>query len=234
MKIAVISDIHGNSYALAEVLKTATNNKAEQLLVLGDICGYYYHTDKVWQLITEWDYKFIRGNHEEILLQLKNGEVTFEEIRNKYGSGHRQALDKMTITDIDYITTAPVTMDLIIDNVKIKMCHGSPMDSHQYLYPDTKKEILEQCDEEGFDFVLVGHSHYPFAYRNKNSILINVGSVGQSRYAGGIASWAIIDTKNKSFEIKNTVYNTSELIKEIELIDPDIDYLRSILVRSKS
>ena len=42
MKIAVISDIHGNYDALVEVLKDAKSENIDHLLVLGDIVGYYY------------------------------------------------------------------------------------------------------------------------------------------------------------------------------------------------
>lgn len=234
MKIAVISDIHGNNYALNEVLKAAKSDNAEHLLVLGDICGYYYHADKVWRAILQWNYDFIKGNHERILRQLINGEIDHEQNRLKYGSGHKYALDKMTTAEIDQLIAAPDVMEVIIDHVKIKMCHGSPMDPDQYLYPDTEVEILNLCNENEFDFVLVGHSHYPFAYRNKNSTLINVGSVGQSRAIGGLASWAMINTKNKTFEIRQTPYDTKELINEVEMNDPDVSYLKSILTRNRN
>ena len=53
-------------------------------------------------------------------------------------------------------------------------------------------------------YVLIGHSHYPFVYPNKNSLLINVGSVGQSRLIGGIASWALFNTKSNTFQLRST------------------------------
>ena len=49
MKIAIISDLHGNHYALEEVLKEARIEKIEKILVLGDIVGYFYNPDKIFE-----------------------------------------------------------------------------------------------------------------------------------------------------------------------------------------
>ena len=48
MKIAIISDLHGNHYALEEVLKEARTEKIEKILVLGDIVGYYCNPEKIF------------------------------------------------------------------------------------------------------------------------------------------------------------------------------------------
>ena len=234
MKIAVISDLHGNSFALSKVLSIAREEKADKLLVLGDICGYYYHPDRIMRLLNEWDYSMIRGNHENLLLRLKKGEIEGDSLRKKYGSGHNMALAKLGEVDCTKITHSPERLDVEFDGLRIAMCHGSPMDSEQYLYPDTDISVLQNCDLEYADLVLVGHSHYPFVFRNRFSTLINCGSVGQSRDTGGIASWVMINTTNRSFEIKSTPYDTAPLIEEVMKIDPDIPYLSSILSRKRS
>ena len=84
------------------------------------------------------------------------------------------------------------------------MSHGSPWSNDFYIYPDCEKEIIVKCDSKEHDFVLIGHSHYAFTIKNTNSVLINPGSVGQSRQFGGKASWAIINTKNNSFQLMTT------------------------------
>jgi len=54
MKIAVISDIHGNHYALSSVLDDCKKNEIELLFVLGDIVGYYYHPEIVLEMLKDW------------------------------------------------------------------------------------------------------------------------------------------------------------------------------------
>ena len=60
MKIAIMSDIHGNYDALFEVLKIAKKEDVKHLLILGDLVGYYYHPDKILELLSEWNYDIIK------------------------------------------------------------------------------------------------------------------------------------------------------------------------------
>lgn len=234
MKVAIIADIHGNCYALEEVLKVAKKEKVEKLLVLGDLVGYYYHPDKVLELLCNWNFELIRGNHEDLLTAMLQGHIKENELHKKYGSGHRMAAEKLTTTQINDITTVPVSYKITVGGVRFHMYHGSPWDHNHYLYPDAAAEMLDMCNDEETDFVLIGHSHYPFVYRNTNSTLVNAGSVGQSRIMGGVANWVLIDTANKSLQMKATPYKTKELLAEVNKIDPDINYLKEILTRNRN
>jgi len=231
MKIAVISDIHGNYEALNEVLKKAKKENVEHLLILGDIVGYYYHPNKILELISEWSYDLIKGNHEKILENLILNPSLGEAIRLKYGSGHQEAINKLSKSQIEYLIKLPETKSLTIDNLSILMSHGSPWSNDYYIYPDCKREVLVRCDSKTHDFVLIGHSHYSFAFKNTNSLLLNPGSVGQSRQLGGKAFWSIIDSVNGCFQMLSTDYCTEKLKKEIQKKDSDIKYLTEILER---
>mgnify|MGYP000480375042 CR=1 FL=1 len=231
MKIAVISDIHGNIDALVTVLEKAKNENVAHLLILGDLVGYYYHPDKIMDLLSHWSFDIIKGNHEKILENLIVDSSLAETIRLKYGSGHQEAINKLTKEQLYFLTHLPETKKVEFDQISLLMCHGSPWSNDFYIYPDCKKEIINKCDVIDFDFVLVGHSHYPFAIRNKNSVLINPGSVGQSRQTGGKASWCVINTDNSCFQFFSTDYNTKDLVKEVSEKDPEIEYLTKVLMR---
>tara|TARA_B100001939_G_scaffold347066_1_gene367556 strand:- start:958 stop:1668 length:711 start_codon:yes stop_codon:yes gene_type:complete len=234
MKIAVLSDIHGNHYALEQVLIDAKKLNVEKILILGDIVGYYYYPDRVLSLLNNWDYDLIRGNHEILLERVLNGDIKISTLTKKYGLGHKLALDNLTKKQLEYLINSPDKKELIFDGVKVFICHGSNWDPNYYLYPNTDKEILNRTGEVKCDFIFVGHSHYAFMHKNKNNTLINVGSVGQSRKKGGIANWVILDSINKSFEIMETKYNTTNLISEAEKLDPENDYLIQVLKRNSN
>tara|TARA_B110000238_G_scaffold201057_1_gene254339 strand:- start:1576 stop:2274 length:699 start_codon:yes stop_codon:yes gene_type:complete len=231
MKIAIISDIHGNIDALVEVLNKAKKENVEHLVVLGDIVGYYYHPDKILNLLSEWSFDMIKGNHEKIVENLILNPSLSETIRLKYGSGHQEAINKLTKKQLKFLKELPETKSVQFDSISLLMSHGSPWANDYYVYPDCEKEIILKCDSKEHDFVLIGHSHYTFAIKNKNSVLINPGSVGQSRQTGGKASWCIIDTENACFQILSTNYDTKKLISEVEEKDPEIKYLSKILKR---
>lgn len=232
MKIAVLSDIHGNQYALEKVLSAAKKEKIEKLLILGDIVGYYYHPDKVLAQLKEWDFRLIKGNHEELLRSLISGKINESTISTKYGNGLNKAIERLSQEDIDFLINAPEMLNLKIDHINILMCHGSPWQSDYYLYPDTPQEVLAKCEISETDIVLTGHSHYSFIYNAGKSLLVGVGSVGQNRSMGGFASWAIINTTNCSVQLKSTPYDVNQLLAEIEKNDPELAYIKNILTRN--
>jgi putative phosphoesterase len=231
MKLGVLSDIHGNYYALAEVLKKAKKENVEHLLILGDIVGYYYHPDKILELLSEWSFDLIKGNHEIILEDMISNPSLRDSIRLKYGSGHQEAIIKLTSEQLTFLRSLPETKSVISNGVSILMCHGSPWSNDFYIYPDCSREILAKCDSEHHDFVLIGHSHYAFAVNNTNSVLLNPGSVGQSRQEGGKANWAILNTSNMCFQLLSTDYHVDKLINEVNEKDAEITYLREVLIR---
>ncbi len=85
MKIGVLSDIHGNHYALKAVLEEARRCGVEYLFILGDLVGYYYYPDEVLKLLEDWPKEVIQGNHEEMLKEVLNKETEKETVRKKYG-----------------------------------------------------------------------------------------------------------------------------------------------------
>jgi predicted phosphodiesterase len=216
---------------LEAVLNVAKQEGVEKLLVLGDVVGYYYHPELVLKMLSEWDYEIIKGNHEVLLQDLKEKKIDSEVLIEKYGRGHEQALKNIDNTTLEWLLSLPVQKSIVIDGVSFQMNHGSPLNIDEYIYPDAGLEHLEKCNSVAHDFVLIGHSHYAFAHLCKNSILINCGSVGQSRQKGGLAYWCVIDTSDKNFEIIKTPYDTAKLLEEIQLFESKGGYSTRILQR---
>jgi putative phosphoesterase len=231
MKVGVISDLHGNQYAVEAVLKTAKKEGVETILFLGDLVGYYYHPELILDMLSAFQYEIIKGNHEAILQDLYENKIDAAALKSKYGSGHEMALKHLTTETLQWLFALPENKSITIDGVSFQMNHGTPWSIDEYLYPDAEAAVLERCNSDAHDFILVGHSHYAFSFRCSNSTLINCGSVGQSRQKGGLAYWAVIDTKNKNFEIKATPYDTSKLLEEVKHFDPDYEYSAKVLLR---
>ncbi len=231
MKIAVLSDIHGNICALEAVLGKIAQIGVDRIIFLGDFTGYYYHSKEVFDRLVELDATIILGNHEHMLFDCADGILDAEVLRQKYGSGHKLALRQFTTSELDHVRKLPDYHLETINDFSIGCFHGSPFDPNFYLYPDVSPDILSRCNI-GVDFVFVGHSHYPFITNLRHGILVNVGSVGQSRIAGGLASWCLWDAESGAYELQTTCYDTQLLLELIDHYDPDIDYLSKVLKRS--
>lgn len=230
MRIAVLSDVHGNIFALEAVLKKIAELEVERIIFLGDFTGYYYHPKEAFDMLNELGTTMILGNHEHMLFDCADGILDAKELRKKYGSGHILALQQFTPLEIDYLRKLPDFHQETINDISIGCYHGSPFDPSFYLYPDSSTEILSKCDI-GFDYVFVGHSHHPFIAPLDKGTLVNVGSVGQSRIKGGIASWCLFDTNRGELELQSTCYDTQFLLDLVDHYDSDIDYLSEILKR---
>lgn len=231
MKIAIISDIHGNHVALRGVLDEARRQGVGFLFVLGDIVGYYYHADSVLDLLENWSCEMIQGNHEELLRQASVDDNQAHAIKQRFGHGIDKALEQLTDTALGKLINLPSVKMIEMDGVKFQLCHGSPWDRDSYIYPDSPQELLDKCVTSAVDFVLLGHTHYPFVYCKGRTVIANIGSVGQARDKGGVASWAVIDTSNRTLTFQHTPYNITSLLAEVKKFDPDNTYLADVLLR---
>lgn len=230
MRIAVLSDIHGNAFALDAVMHQIQRMQIDRVFFLGDLMGYYYHPKLVYQKLKELNATMILGNHEQLFFDCLDGKISTDQLRIRYGSGHIMAKEQFSFSEIKELQKLHKHHLETIEDVSIACFHGSPFDKDFYLYPDTDQEILKKC-YTGADFTFVGHSHYPFIAQIPNGLLVNVGSVGQSRKIGGVANWCLINLNNRVIEMQSTPYNVNPLLDLINKFDPDINYLSSILKR---
>jgi putative phosphoesterase len=232
MLIGIISDIHGNRAALVRVLAEARQAGVEQLLVLGDFIGYYYSAVDVFDLLKDWKKQVVRGNHEDMFEDVIAGRKELTSVRKKYGSGLEIAINTLSMTVREEIQQMKRTQRIEIGGQRILIGHGTPWSTDDYVYPDASLSLLQRCEVSDLDVVFLGHTHYPFVYRGKQTMVINPGSVGQSRVTGGVAEWGILNSENGVYVQKRTRYDTQPLKKEIERNDPDIHYLKDILDRN--
>lgn len=231
MRYAVLADIHGNDYALRAVLSEVKKAGIEELLLLGDYVGYYYGADTVLELIREWDFKAVKGNHETLLFKAMDDPSFLKEITKKYGSGHEFAMKNLTERDMDFLRSLPHQLEFSADDQKILLCHGTPWDEDEYVYPDAGESTLKQYDDYDYDFIFYGHTHYACEHQRDPMKVINPGSVGQSRQKGGAAFWGILDTGRKAFEFCQTPYKTEALGKKVKKMDPSISYNYEVIHR---
>jgi len=228
MKIAIISDIHGNSYALKETLRIINKEKIKKIFILGDMIGYYYGTD-IFEMLENYECEFIAGNHEVMFKKIIDGQLNIKDITKKYGNGMKLFIEKGRKRDHIFISNLEISKTLNINNLKIGLFHGSPESVDEYIYPDTGYEKLKSLNKNNFDFIFLGHTHRPFIFSDKNHTVVNPGSVGQNRLEGGVSSWVILNTENKCVQFMNTKYDISNLVEEIK--NDESLYLKEILKR---
>lgn len=233
MKTAIISDIHGNSQALAEVLRDARGCGCEHLFVLGDLIGYYYDAGEVLDLLAAFPSRLvIGGNHERLLRSMIVGEVSEQDVRKKYGSGHSLAIEQLSLGQLDYLCRLPESIQTQLGPQKGFLCHASPKDPDAYIYPDAPRQSLEACAIGGYHLVVLAHTHYPMCVQVGSTLIINPGSVGQPRDSGSLASYVIHDTENGALAFRRLQFDSTNLQNRCRKLDPHLPYLWEVFTRN--
>lgn len=193
MRYGVLSDIHGNLFALRTAIECLTREGVDGWLCAGDTIGYGPQPNECVETIAELDALCVAGNHELILLGKLDGQ--------RSGRLARETL-RWTRTVLrqdcrSYLSQLP----RIIAVDEIVMAHGSLEDSEQYIKSEAQAaEQLRQLEYMYAQarFLILGHTHQTWAYSRTNGtvtstapasvpllppdqFLLNPGAVGQSR-----------------------------------------------------
>lgn len=231
MNIALLSDIHANIFALDAVYKDFENKNVENILIAGDIIGYYYWPKNVVQRLMNDDRVYcISGNHENILSKTLTSSASSKKYKKKYGSGYEVCSSQLSTSELEWLLDLPEKLDIHIKDISFTIAHGSLEDQEKYIYPDISSDILED-NHSASDFTILGHTHYPFIKHNGSNIIINPGSVGQPRDISRIASYVLINTENYAITFRRVRFEIGEIINAAQKYDPDIPYLQTVLER---
>lgn len=232
MKLALLGDVHGNADALSAVLAATRARGADMLLVTGDLVGYYYEPDRVLGMLADWPMVAVRGNHEDYLQSAAGDAASRSSYRTKYGSGLEAALERLTGRQLAWLNALPRTASLCIDGLSILLCHGSPRDTDEYVYPTASRDLIDDFASFGHDVVIMGHTHWRFIWKHEAIIAVNPGSVGQPRDRRPGAAWAMLNTTNRDIELYNEQYDVARLLDQVAQRDPHIPYLQQVLTRT--
>lgn len=177
MRIALISDIHGNLVSLETVLEDINKQHVDQIICLGDVATTGPQPHAVITRLRVLGCPCISGNHESNLLDP-------EVIRNRSQSLWATTLDwcdqQLTAEDVAYLRSFQDWLNVPLDSTHHLLCfHGSPKSNRDIIMPTTPDDELRGM-LEGHHATLMagGHTHVPMLRRNKDATIINVGSVG--------------------------------------------------------
>lgn len=192
MKIIILSDIHANYNALKQLLNHVGD--FDYMFCLGDYTGYGTEVNEVINLIKSIKNKIcVLGNHDYYVIKGYTREVN-----KKVVDGINYAKNNITFENIEWLRSLPHQKEFVIARKRFLIQHGSPDNPlEEYIYPDSDK--LKKFSNLNYDYIIFGHTHRPMLIELDNTILLNPGSVGQSRHKKSKICAAIINLD------KNTV-----------------------------
>jgi predicted phosphodiesterase len=182
MRIAALSDIHGNLHALDAVLADIAQRGVDLTVNLGDILSGPLLPDETADRLMNLELPTIRGNHERQLLAPD---------REAMGQSDRHAADVITERQRAWLAALPATLWATDE---VFLCHATPYsDVDCYLEDIRERELIPtslanielRTGDCRASLILCGHTHIPrVAHVRNGQTIVNPGSVGIQAYDG--------------------------------------------------
>lgn len=227
MKVAVLSDIHGNLEAFLAVEGDIRRWGVDRVVCLGDNVGYGPDPEEVIGLIRRRGYLSVLGNHEYALFDPRARRwLNFQAVENNIATA--QLLSEANLI---YCRTLPKY--LAFDAAYF--VHGFPPSSvFRYLYRQSDATLAALLATATFSLLFLGHTHkLQLVCQEHGEILrrplgverlellpgqkyvINAGSVGQPRDGDNHAKYLLWDTVAATLEVRSIAYNYTITMQKI-------------------
>jgi predicted phosphodiesterase len=176
VRIAALSDIHGNLWALEAVLADAKSLGVDLFVNLGDVLSGPLEPVGTAELLMSLGWPTIAGNHERQLLACAQGPG---------GPSDQFAFERTTAAQRAWLSALPATLEVAEG---VFLCHGTPQDDRTYFLDEVAEGWLRlasavrvEAHASGIDqgLLLCGHSHQPRVVGlGDGRLVVNPGSVG--------------------------------------------------------
>jgi len=178
MRIAVISDIHGNLVSLETVLHVLDSEEIDDIVCLGDIAATGPQPRQVVERLRSRKIPVIMGNADAWLINPSN-EAEGDENARRIVELNLWCRKQLTPPELEYISSLPPTQEAALGNLKMLCCHGSPQSNMDRILATTEIPNLQSMlSGVTAEIVACGHTHIQMFRRYMNQVIINPGSVG--------------------------------------------------------
>ena len=230
MRIAIISDIHGNLDAFERVLADIGSSNIDQIISLGDNIGYGPDPDGVVELLQARKIVSVIGNHELAVVKPKYKDW-FNPVARK---SLEKTIELLSDRSLHYI--AEQQNYAIINGSRF--VHGFPPDSPlTYLFQIPDDRIKREMEKLSEQICFIGHTHMLemrsydghkcesisleqgiLPLEKGKKYILNIGSVGQPRDGDNRAKYAIWDSSESTLDIRFITYDIAVVVKKIETV----------------
>ena len=228
MRLAVISDMHGNDIAFEAVETDIQKQEVDQIVCLGDAIQGGPQPATVVQRLRALNCPVVMGNADAWLIssvETADEDIPPERLK-KMGEIRTWSLSQLTNDDRDFIANFQPTVTLNLEDGLDLLCfHGSPTSFDDVILPAAPEDEFQKFLGPYADHILTGgHTHAQQIRRNGELFFFNPGSVGfaYSHYqpdgqffADPWAEYAILTVEKgqTSLEFRRVPFDVRELIR---------------------
>ena len=180
MRIALISDIHGNLPALEAVTRDMRTRGVDTVINLGDSLSGPLLPLETAQFLMPQDWTHLAGNHERQLLSLDP---------NQMGPSDAYAHAQLGSKELEWMASLTPSLRF---SPEVFLCHGTPKSDIEYFLETvepaqcraaTALEITTRLGIVDAELIACGHTHIARSVRSAGGqLIVNPGSVGLQAY----------------------------------------------------
>jgi putative phosphoesterase len=238
MRIAFISDIHGNATALDAVLSDLNERNVEKVYVLGDISYRGPEPQRSLDLVRSLNTDVIKGNADEWVVRgVREGEVP-EQVRGMMNLERDWIHPHLTEESIEYLRNLKTELKLQAHDLKIHAYHANPDNLFDIVLPSESDETLtSKMMVEAANLYVYAHIHRPYIRYINGKCIMNIGSVGLPFDGLNKASYGLVDIHEGTFQtsIVRVPYDINQTIDQLVNSDyPNKEKLITMLKSAKN
>ncbi|WP_252311840.1 metallophosphoesterase [Sinobaca sp. H24] len=239
MKIAVLSDVHGNARALKSVLRVLAEQKIDKMYIIGDLSFRGPEPKNALETIRSTPAKVLKGNADEWITRgIKKGEVP-DKALGLMNQERDWALERLTEEDLAYLEKLPTSfLDELEDGIVMHAFHAVPSSLFEVVPADADDEemLKKLASAEEADIYIYGHIHTPFVRKIGAKTIINTGSIGLPFDGDPRPSFALIRIENGQIDaaIERVEYDKTWVMEQYDAGDyPNKDQMKNIIKTGK-
>jgi diadenosine tetraphosphatase ApaH/serine/threonine PP2A family protein phosphatase len=226
MRIAMLSDVHGNRPAFEAVLAQIDDTDVEEIWCLGDLVGYGAEPDECVALARERCEVCLAGNHDLVV----TGDIPLSDFSSSAAAAARWTQENISEQALSFLRS----LEPAEPDHEVGLYHGSPRDP-VWEYVLSTWQADECLDLTDARVCAVGHSHVALWFHRDpagkldgaqatagaeqdlsvGEWLINPGGVGQPRDGDPRAAWLLLDTESWIATWKRVEYPIDEAARAI-------------------
>ena len=214
MKIAILSDIHGNRHALSAVLADIDREAPDQVYCLGDLVGYGAYPNEVIERIRDRGIPTVMGNYDDGVGFDKDEcgcAYTDPEMKRLGDWSLVWTREVVTPENKEFLRSLLPSIRFEAGGKRFLLVHGSPRRINEYVYEDRPLFSLEHIARSAAADVLVfGHTHLPYVKEVAGVLFVNDGSVGKPKDRDARAGYVLLDVGDEvKAELRRVPYDVA-------------------------
>ena len=200
MRVAILSDIHGNAVALDACLADlGEQGGADRIVAAGDLCLDGPRPKKVLKRLREVGAAVVRGNTDR-MIALDDANLYADDERSAL-LWQRGALGQDWVA---WLGAAPATLAFGDGPDGLLVTHATPQRDDEHVWPDAPDEQLERVTAGVVQKTLAfGHLHVPYVRRWRDRLLVNVASAGLPKDGDPRAHYAILTQRPDGWSVRS-------------------------------